>query len=234
MEWVIHLTDVEGLTEALNVGGKVLSLSTSCCSQLCGRLRIETFVCLFFNLWKFNSCSPFYKMTDERQKIRWRTQLSRKPLENLFFTRLGKDPKSTHWRNLPPLLHLVGLTGTKANPGCTSAHWSLWGCFFLITCICPNFIIMSLFKWKFSLAQVTERLNNTHRSHFFWSDVFVLILKYSFHQFQMYLSDRYDHQQVHIGHWPACHVSSYLRVYCYPVISHCPTQPILYNILYMY
>ena len=80
---------------------------------------------------------------------------------------------------------------------------------------------------------MTERLNNTHRSHFFWSDVFVLILKYSFRQFQMYLSDRYDHQQVHIGHWPACHVSSFLRVYCYPVISHCPTQPILQYIVYV-
>ena len=141
-----------------------------------------------------------------------------------FSHRLGKDPKSTHWRNLPPRLHLVGLTGTKANPGCTSAHWSL-GIFLLITRICPNFIIMFLCKWKFSLARVTERLNNTHRSYFFWSDVFVLILKYSFHQFQMYLSDRYDHQQVHIGHWPACHVSSYLRVYSYSVISHRPTQP---------
>ena len=80
---------------------------------------------------------------------------------------------------------------------------------------------------------MTKRLNNTYRSYFFWSDVFLLILKCSFHQFQMYLSDRYDHQQVHIGHWPACHVSSYLRVYCYPVISHCPTHPILQYIVYV-
>ena len=77
MEWVIHLTDVEGLTEALNVGGKVLSLSTSCCSQLCGRLRIGTFVCLFFTS---ESLTHFHHFT------RWQMKDKRSDGEPSFHT----------------------------------------------------------------------------------------------------------------------------------------------------
>ena len=85
MEWEIHLTDVEGLTEALNVEGKVSSLSTSCCSQLCGRLRIETFVCLFFTSENSTNFHHFtrWQMKDKRSDgepsfpaNRWRTYFS--------------------------------------------------------------------------------------------------------------------------------------------------------------